>query len=93
MAPQRPVVADQFAAGIVILVVALPVDGPAAVVRMQHCNFGFDRRSRQRRTRLGELPADSARFRVKRHGRSVRSHQRAVIFLLAIQARCATASS
>src|ERR1700730_15852939 len=63
----------------------LPVDGPAAVIGMQHRNFGFHRRSRQRRAGLGKFPADLLGFGIQRNGRAVRSQQRAVVFLLAIQ--------
>ena len=37
------------------------------------------------RSSFGELLADLLRFRIQGHWRAVRSHQRAVVFLLAIQ--------
>ena len=40
--PQWPVVADEFVDGAIALVVALPIDGPTAVVRVQNRDFRFD---------------------------------------------------
>src|ERR1700730_8394333 len=48
--PQRPVIADELINGIVIAVVALPIDGPTAVIRVKKADFGFNRGTRKCRT-------------------------------------------
>ena len=64
---------------------ALPIDRPAAVIRMKNRNFGLYRRSCQGSACFFELLADLRDLSVKRHRSSIGSDHRAVIFFLAVK--------
>ena len=55
---KRLVIAEDFRYRVVFLVVALPVDGPAAIIRMQNRDFRFGKGPCESGSGFGEFCAD-----------------------------------
>jgi hypothetical protein len=82
---QRPIVAEQCLLRIERLVVPLPVDRPAAVIRMQQSHVRVRLSSAQRRPCLLELASQPRDLIVQGNRRTVRAYQRPVVLLLTVQ--------
>src|SRR4029077_14714190 len=81
----RRVVADEFLHWIVVLVVLLPLDGPATVVGVEDGNLRAHRGVGEGGGGLLEFLADLRYFVEEWNGRSIGSHDDAVILLLSAQ--------